>query len=291
MKKLHILVSYIVLGMLLAGCSSVAGSPDKSVLGTTESTQQTEQNTEQTDAGSDQNSDDSSVAGTVEAGVDQSGNIEQWEDTETTENVEPDTEEAIAEEETSEYDAEAELGIPEKQTAEASWQTAYVDYLNNASDVDDQEGYTLIDIDGDAVPELVEVGRSEASGVRIINYADGEVHVNDLNRLYFSYIKGKNLLCNSDGLMDSYYDSVYSIVDGELTLVAQGHYGVEEDTDAQLNADGTPNYVYSWNGEDVSKEKYQEEFQTTYDSSDAVDGYDPDQLESLKQIIADIESR
>lgn len=290
MKKLHILVSCIMLGILLAGCSSVSGSPDKNALGTTESTQQTERNTEQTD-GSDQNSDGSTAAGTVEAGVDQSGNIEQWKDTATTENVESDTEEAVAEKATSEYDVKAELGIPEKQTTEASWQTAYVDYLNNASDVDDQEGYTLIDIDGDAVPELVEVGRSEASGVRIINYADGEVHVNDLNRLYFSYIKGKNLLCNSDGLMDSYYDSVYSIVDGELTLVAQGHYGVEEDTDAQLDANGTPDYVYSWNGEDVSKEKYQEEFQTTYDSSNAVDGYDPDQLESIKQIIADIESR
>ena len=290
MKKLHIFVSCIMLGILLAGCSSVSGSPDKNALGTTESTQQTERNTEQTD-GSDQNSDGSTAAGTVEAGVDQSGNIEQWKDTATTENVESDTEEAVAEKATSEYDVKAELGIPEKQTTEASWQTAYVDYLNNASDVDDQEGYTLIDIDGDAGPELVEVGRSEASGVRIINYADGEVHVNDLNRLYFSYIKGKNLLCNSDGLMDSYYDSVYSIVDGELTLVAQGHYGVEEDTDAQLDANGTPDYVYSWNGEDVSKEKYQEEFQTTYDSSNAVDGYDPDQLESIKQIIADIESR
>ena len=79
------------------------------------------------------------------------------------------------------------------------------------SDTEGQQGYTLIYLDNDDIPELVEVGKSEASGVRIVNYSNGSVHVNGLSRLYFTYIEGKNLLCNSDGLMDSYYDYIYLI--------------------------------------------------------------------------------
>ena len=149
----------------------------------------------------------------------------------------------------------------------------------------------LIYLDNDDIPELVEVGKSEASGVRIVNYSDGSVHVNGLNRLYFTYIEGKNLLCNSDGLMDSYYDYIYSIVDGELTLVAQGHYGAKDETGLRFDKNGMPIYTYDWNGEDVSEDEYNADFAQVYDSSAAIEGYDTDKLESVKEVIDDIETK
>lgn len=83
-----------------------------------------------------------------------------------------------------------------------SWPQAYIDYLAHDSDIAGQNGYVLIYIDADEIPELVEIGADEATGCRIINFSDGAAHVTQLNRLYFSYIERENLLCNSEGNMD-----------------------------------------------------------------------------------------
>ena len=198
--------------------------------------------------------------------------------------------ETVSEEESdeAELDGEGETSVSKKSD---DWKTAYVDYLEHVSDTEGQQGYTLIYLDNDDIPELVEVGKSEASGVRIVNYSNGSVHVNGLNRLYFTYIEGKNLLCNSDGLMDSYYDYIYSIVDGELTLVAQGHYGAKDGTGLRFDKNGMPIYTYDWNGEDVSEDEYNADFAQVYDSSAATEGYDTDKLESIKEVIDDIETK
>ena len=203
---------------------------------------------------------------------------------------EPQTE-AVSEEESDAAELDGEEAETSASKKSDDWKTAYVDYLEHVSDTEGQQGYTLIYLDNDDIPELVEVGKSEAAGVRIVNYSNGSVHVNGLNRLYFTYIEGKNLLCNSDGLMDSYYDYIYSIVDGELTLVAQGHYGAKDGTGLRFDKNGMPIYTYDWNGEDVSEDEYNADFAQVYDSSAAIEGYDTDKLESVKEIIDDIETK
>lgn len=203
---------------------------------------------------------------------------------------EPQTE-AVSEEESDAAELDGEEDETSASKKSDDWKTAYVDYLEHVSDTEGQQGYTLIYLDNDDIPELVEVGKSEAAGVRIVNYSNGSVHVNGLNRLYFTYIEGKNLLCNSDGLMDSYYDYIYSIVDGELTLVAQGHYGAKDGTGLRFDKNGMPIYTYDWNGEDVSEDEYNADFAQVYDSSAAIEGYDTDKLESVKEVIDDIETK
>ena len=203
---------------------------------------------------------------------------------------EPQTE-AVSEEESEAAELDGEEDETSASKKSDDWKTAYVDYLEHVSDTEGQQGYTLIYLDNDDIPELVEVGKSEAAGVRIVNYSNGSVHVNGLNRLYFTYIEGKNLLCNSDGLMDSYYDYIYSIVDGELTLVAQGHYGAKDGTGLRFDKNGMPIYTYDWNGEDVSEDEYNADFAQVYDSSAAIEGYDTDKLESVKEVIDDIETK
>lgn len=168
------------------------------------------------------------------------------------------------------------------------WQQEYIRYLTTVSDPDVQTGYTLIDMKGDGTLQLVEVGNCEASGCRIIFYDGREIQVVQLNRLYFSYIPGENLLCNSDGHMDFYYDLVYSIVDGEMTSVASGYYGAEDNSNVQFDANGEPIYYYEWDGVKMSREQYEKEFHKMYDKSKAV-SYDFENLYSIDEVIKAVE--
>lgn len=179
-----------------------------------------------------------------------------------------------------------DIRVPETDSqALEPWQQAYIDYLQQDSDVEAQEGYVLIFIDEDEIPELVEIGRDMATGCRIVNYADGAVHVTQLNRLYFSYIKRGNLLCNSEGNMDCYYDLVYSIVDGKMTLIAEGYYGAEDNSNVQFDDEGEPIYQYEWNGKDMSKAEYEKSLNEVYDTSKAEDGYFWEEWYSVDEMI------
>lgn len=164
------------------------------------------------------------------------------------------------------------------------WQRTYIGYLENSSEVEMQQGYTLIYLDDDDIPELVEIGCDAATGCRIVNYFNGKVNVTQLNRLYFSYIERGNLLCNSEGNMDYYYDLVFRITDGELTMVAQGYYGAEDNSNVQFDEAGEPIYQYEWNGVKMSKEEYAKELNSVYDMSKARDGYGWEDWYSLDEI-------
>lgn len=168
------------------------------------------------------------------------------------------------------------------------WQEAYIQYLQQDSDVAGQDGYTLINMSADEIPQLVEVGNCEASGCRIVHFADGKVHVTQLGRLNFTYIPNGNLLCNSDGNMDTYYDLVYSIIDGEMTLIAQGYYGAKDNSNLKFDSEGNPIYQYEWNGVEMSKEEYAKELNRIYDTTKAV-GYAYDNLYSVEEVIEMVE--
>ncbi len=174
---------------------------------------------------------------------------------------------------------------PEDATSESlePWQEAYLQYLSNDSDPQIQSGYTLINIEDSGIPQIVEVGDCEATGCRIVHYGNGKVHVTQLNRLYFTYIPYGNLLCNSEGLMDCYYDLVYRLKDGELTLIASGYYGAEDNSNVQFDDNGDPIYQYEWEGTPMSRSDYQKELSQTYDSSQATT-YDYEHLFTLEEL-------
>lgn len=164
-----------------------------------------------------------------------------------------------------------------------TWQQAYIEYLTNDSVVESNSGYTLILLNDDEIPELVEVGTDEATGCRIVCYAEGKVHVNQTNRLYFSYIPGGNLLCNSEGHMDYYYDLVYRLSNGEFELIAAGYYGAEDNSRVEFDEEGNPVYQFEWNGVKMSEREYQKELSRVYDFSKAVT-YDYDNLYSADEV-------
>ncbi len=169
------------------------------------------------------------------------------------------------------------------------WQQAYLDYLANECVSEINQGYELIQLSDNEIPQIAEVGYDEATGCRIVCYADGKVHVNQTNRLYFSYIPGENLLCNSEGNMDYYYDLVYQLSGGELIPVASGYYGAEDNSNVQFDGEGNPVYQYEWNGVKMSREEYQKELSRVYDESKAVT-YNYDGLHSLEEMKQMIEN-
>jgi len=179
------------------------------------------------------------------------------------------------------------LGAGKKNEAPAGWKQAYIDYLQ-AQDGEEWVGYQLIYLNDDDIPELVKIGNSEAVGCMIAAYAGGSVVDNQLNRLYFSYIEKGNLLCNSEGNMDSYYDLVYTMTDGQLSPVASGYYGAKDNSKLEFDENGDVVYQYEWNGTLMSREEYSQALNAVYDTSKARDGYAWEQYLSREQAIQKI---
>ena len=110
-------------------------------------------------------------------------------------------------------------------------------------------------------------------------------YINDLN----TYIEKENLLCNSEGLIGYYYDNVYSIKDGVLTLIDNGEYWFASEMGDALDENGEPLYEYSWNGTKVSKEEYEQDLRAIYDTDKAKEGYQWDDAYSAEKIIEVLE--
>lgn len=168
------------------------------------------------------------------------------------------------------------------------WQQAYIDHIRTHT-ADEGQEYDLIYLDADDVPELVEIGNCEAAGCRILNFYNGRIQETQLGRLYFTYIEKENLLCNSEGLMGYYYDNVYSIKDGVLTLIGNGEYWFASEMGDALDENGEPLYEYSWNGTKVSKEEYEQDLRAIYDTDKAKEGYQWDDAYSAEKIIEVLE--
>jgi hypothetical protein len=174
--------------------------------------------------------------------------------------------------------------IVAKFTKDDQWKQAYIDYIQSTLILDSWKGYKLINIDDDGIPELIALGCCEAQGNLVCNYYNGTVYSTQLSRLNFYYIERNNLLCNSEGLMDHYYDIVYSLIDGNLTQIAAGYWGELDDTGHNFDNDGNLIYQYSWNGVAVTNDEYDHYLNSIFDMSKATDGY-TNQFYSTNEII------
>lgn len=164
---------------------------------------------------------------------------------------------------------------PEESSAPAAedWKQAYADYLRDQATELSNElypiRYTLIYLDDDNIPEIADIGSAEAEGSRILHYANGEVHETQLRRLHFTYIPRGNLLLNNEGNMGHYTANVLSIIDGEMTFVASG---TEDELEPrELDENGLPKSVYTWDGVAVSREEYAAALAAVYDEAQAVE--------------------
>lgn len=150
--------------------------------------------------------------------------------------------------------------------------TAYVQYIMENVAGSDYMGYQLIYMDDDNYPELIVSGPDEATGFLILHYNDGTVYATQSNRLYYSYIPYGNLLLNAEGNMGLYTDDVYSIVDGQVTLIATGCRGLWAMHDGEIEWSGNnlDEDRYYWDGEELGAKEYAAALEAVYPSEQAV---------------------
>ncbi|MBR5226330.1 MAG: SH3 domain-containing protein [Clostridia bacterium] len=166
--------------------------------------------------------------------------------------------------------------------SKAEWKQIYRRWIQE----NDQEGflYDLIFVNADDVPELAVDTQSEAGGCRILTVQNGVMDELMLRRRGFGYIARANLLCNSDGLMDSYFDDVYVIEDGRWTRIAAGEYfgyngGWDEASGRYVCAS------YLWNGEGMTMEAYLDALDAVFPRERAVKAaFEDDSERMLKEL-------
>lgn len=161
---------------------------------------------------------------------------------------------------------ESENGKAEERTMEA-WEQAYLEYITSLEYAGSYT-YSLIYVDEDEIPELVKDTGVEAGGCEILTWHEGVLDILQTYRLNFTYIEKKNLLCNSDGLMGYYYDSVYTIEDGQWSFFGGGEYH-DPESGPQLDENDDFIYEYYWLKEPVEEEEYQERFHAIYPENEA----------------------
>ena len=157
-----------------------------------------------------------------------------------------------------------------------NWKRLYIDYINdNPPDEPDRSSYSLIHIDDDDVPELwINYGRA-FEGNDLCYVSDGELEILNFSQYGLSYIERQNLFITSGGRQDSFSDSVYHIQNGKFEQLHEGNYGVEDNTNVPLDAEGLAIYRYWWDGKEVSEKEYNQELSSVFDASKAAD---PDEI-------------
>jgi len=155
-----------------------------------------------------------------------------------------------------------------------TWKEAYLEWLERYAH--EHQTYDLIYVNNDSVPELAVHSGAEAGGCQILTYGTAGLQVLQTQRLHFTYVKRGNLLCNSDGHMDSYYDYVYTIRDGRWQCIAKGlSWGYQGGFNEVLGRYICQNY--QWNDRMVSIAEYLNALSQVYPSQQAIEpsfGYD-----------------
>lgn len=205
------------------------------------------------------------------------------EDKESTEDIEDTEETADAKDTEDVKDAEDAADTEEKDSeedvkymVENEVIPAYEAYVKEIAMNTLEQPYSFIYLNDDAIPELVVQGDCEATGNMICTYIDNEVVALHTSRLHFAYIPKQNLLDNSGGNMGVYYDRIYSISDKDFELVDDGEWNEVYEDDEIV-------FEYSWNGQTVSSEEYNNCLAQVFDSEKATDSYDMTYYSTIRE--------
>lgn len=170
--------------------------------------------------------------------------------------------------------------------ATAAWAQAYRDYIQEdvqkfRADVNSSYfGYSLVNIDEDAIPELyinyggvyiqdgdvyIQGGGPAEFGQQLCTFTNGKVYGKKFSGYSeLSYLPGKNCILESGVRMGTYWDDVYSLSSGELIQIASGNHYFVNFTEPQ----------YSWNNREVDEATYDKNLNDIFPTSQAEHHYD-----------------
>lgn len=168
----------------------------------------------------------------------------------------------------------------------AAWAQAYRDYIQEdvqkfRADVNSSYfGYSLVNIDEDAMPELyinyggvyiqdgdvyIQGGGPAEFGQQLCTFTNGKVYGKKFSGYSeLSYLPGKNCILESGVRMGTYWDDVYSLSSGELIQIASGNHYFVNFTEPQ----------YSWNNREVDEATYDKNLNDIFPTSQAEHHYD-----------------
>lgn len=180
---------------------------------------------------------------------------------------------------------EKEYGINELN----NWQKSYLDYIfYTCGGIDaDRYKYSLLYVNNDKIPELVIGYGSIAGGTDICTYGNDGLDVIHTYVDGLSYFEYENLLCDSGGRMDKYYDKIYCIQDGKFKLLYSGNYGAEDNSKVEYDENGYPIYQYYWDNVEVTETEYETKKNKYFDSAKAKE-LEQEEIVECEEIIEEI---
>lgn len=159
-------------------------------------------------------------------------------------------------------------GIPDENL----WKELYIDYITK--DIQGQLEFTggagtyvLAYVNDDLIPELFRSGTFNAEGGRLFTVANGQMNGICTATLGVSYMERENLILESGGSMDVYYDNVYALEDGAFMKLHEGDYEVKYYSDKDL-------CLYRWDGRKVGEIEYQRILEEEVGESKMIMSYD-----------------
>lgn len=176
-----------------------------------------------------------------------------------------------------------------------NWKKEYINCIKrivgNDTAICDQSTFMFVNINGDDIPEIFYDSGFGYGGSALITYNNkNAIELHEGNSSYIYYIEGENLFDYSGGHMDSYYDKIYQIVDGEFVMLYDGVYGAVDNSRVEYNENGKPIYHYYWNNMQVSEEEYNDLLNKAFDRKKAICPFDANKVYSYKEIFEAIEN-
>lgn len=162
-----------------------------------------------------------------------------------------------------ESDSEESLNADSKSE---TWRLSYIKYMERDPDLStmsDSCDCGLIYLDNDDIPELIIQYGTWALGTKIVSYKNGELFSRSFSGEYgISYIERKGLVHNSETHMGTRVDDFASLDKDGFHDLGFGIRNSETETSA--------NYIeFQWNGEDVTEEEFNKNYESVFDESQA----------------------
>lgn len=183
----------------------------------------------------------------------------------------------------------------EEVKEDENWKKEYINCIKkivgNDTAICDESTFMFVNINGDDIPEIFYDSGFGYGGSALITYNNkNAIELHEGNSSYIYYIEGENLFDYSGGHMDSYYDKIYQIVDGEFVMLYDGVYGAVDNSRVEYNENGKPIYHYYWNNVQVSEEEYNDLLNKAFDRKKAICPFDANKAYSYKEIFEAIEN-
>ncbi len=137
------------------------------------------------------------------------------------------------------------------------WKSVYISYIESLH-TDEWQNFKLMNLNGDAIPELYIEGDTAASGNLICTCVNGQVVSKSLRSGSVKYNEGGNRLHVRSGNMGLYFDTIYSIQNGAFIQLHSGQLELRDPYGTSYE-ENDANYRYVWDGKEVRKAEYDQQ--------------------------------